>query len=668
MAEVIDEGAVLFIAENRVRSHEIIFAHRRIDEHGRHIDSAPFHPTLIDAIHSAHPRIVVEAFRKAAKSTLTEEAVALMAALQEFRNCIVIGASYARAVERLESIGHELETNPSLREAFGELRGYKTWTESKKLLSNGVIIQAIGAGQSLRGVKYHEFPPDFVMIDDLEDEESTRTPAARQEMLRWLYKTLIAALAKHARIRFLGNRLDPDAVIVKISQDALWEHYRYPIMVKSLETGEDEATWPDQFPLEWIYAKRAELQRQGLFDDFNQEYMCEADAPESKIFKPEHFAQIVQPRIRTWEACYAMVDPAKSSNKRSATTAIVVWSWIGARLIVWECRIGSWAPDGVIDQIFEIDTLYRPVFLGIEEDSLNEWIAQPLRQAQAKRSHVVPFKKMAAKTYTGGRGKDAMIEGLQPFFAAKEVTFAQPMPDLVAQFLSFPKGLKDGPNALAYAPRLRPGQPVYDEFSQSNVVDELSFANARPVYLAMNATSEMVTAVLVQYDGTSLHVFADWVEEGDPGQKAASILRLALLEAGGRKFRPIAPAQHFQQWANVGLQAALSRVPVTLDRGGLALDGQGEIRQLFRSQVRTLPAVQIAASARWTLNAFSGGYARSERKGDSFAERAYACLCEGLESFAALLKVERSGEEDDSVNWTEGRSGQRYISAMPTRR
>lgn len=666
MAHIVNEEAVRLIAADRVNAHAVLFAHRRKDENGLPIGSAPFHPTLIEAIHSLHPRVVVEAFRKAAKSTLTEEAVVIMAALCEFKNCVIIGASYERACERLESIGHEIETNEDLMFAFGPLKGDKTWTESKKVLSNGVILQAKGAGQSLRGVKYHEFPPDFVMIDDLEDEESTKSPASRAFMKNWLYTTLIAALAKHARIRFLGNRLDPDAVIVKISEDKKWQAHRYPIMVKSLVTGMDEATWPDQFPLEWIYDKRAELQRMGLAEGFNQEYMCEADAPESKIFRPEHFATIVKARVRTWEACYAMVDPAKSSNKRSATTAIPVWSWLGHRIIVWECRIGNWAPDGVIEQIFEIDDIYRPVFLGIEEDSLNEWIMQPLRQAQMRRSHVVPFKKMAAKTYTGGRGKDAMIEGLQPFFAAGEVEFAQPLPDLVAQFLSFPKGLKDGPNAVAYAPRLRPGQPVYDDFSQANVVEELAYAPGRPLYLAMNATQEMVTAVLVQYDGVSLHVFADWVEEGDPGQKAASIVRLAQLEAGGRKLRPIAPAQHFLQWSNVGLQAALARVPVQLDRGGDRLSGQDEIRELFRRQVRTLPAVQVAHAARWTLNAFSGGYAQSAKQPDSFAEKAYVNLMEALESFAALLKVERGAEDDDALNWRES-GGRRYLSAMPDR-
>lgn len=663
----IDEELIRSLADDRVRAHAIIFAHRR-QAHGKPIAPAPFHPEMIRAMHSQHPRVVCEAFRGAAKSTLAEESTVIQANLREFENALIIGASYERAVERLESIGHEIDTNEDLISAFGIQHGQTTWTESKKVMSNGVVLQAKGAGQSLRGVKYHDKRPDYVLIDDLEDEESTRTPAARQEMLRWLFKTLIPALAPHARIRFIGSRLDPEAVIVKIATDPEWMHLRYPILYPDPLTGEDRASWPAMFPLEDVYKIRDSYARQGLFEDFNQEYMCEADAPESKIFRPEHFSTIVKPRVRTWEATYAMVDPAKSSNKRSATTAIPIWSWVGSRLIVWDCRIGSWAPDGIIDQIFQIDSEYHPVFIGVEEDSLNEFIMQPLRQAQVRKSHVVPFKKMKAQTYTQGRGKTMFIESLQPFFAAHEVEFAKPMPELVAQFLSFPKGAIDGPNALAYAPRLRPGQPIYEDFTAANVVEDLTPSSGRPLYLAMNATQEMVTAVLAQYDGTTLRILADWVEEGDAGQKAAAIVRLASLEVGGRTLRPIAPKHHFEQWSNVGLRAALARVPVSLDSGGDPLAGQDEIRHLFGSSVRGLPTVQVAHAAHWTLNAFSGGYARQgQQKQDSFADKVYATLMLGLESFAALLAVDR-GMDDNAANYRTSADGRRYLSAMPDRK
>lgn len=656
----LQEEALRIIVNDRPRAHETLFAHR-------HPHASPdAHAQVISAFHSSHPRVVVEAFRGFAKSTTGEETIIVASALGEVYNVLIIGASYERACERLESIGHEVETNETLEQIFGQLRGGTTWTESKKVLANGVVLQAKGAGQSLRGVKHHELRPDFVLIDDLEDEESTRTPAARQEMLRWLYKTLIPALAQGARIRFIGNRLDPEAVIVKISKAPEWQHFRFPIMYQDA-TGEDTATWPELFPLEWIYAKREEMRRLGLIEDFNQEYMCEADAPEEKVFRPEHLQSVTQPRVRTWEATWAMVDPARSVGKRSATTAIPIWSWVANRLVVWDCRIGHWQPDEIIDNILQVDTEYRPVAIGVEEDALNQFILQPLRQAQVRHGHPLPIRPMAAKRYTEGRGKLDFIKSLQPFFAAGEVVFAKPLPDLVAQFQSFPKGYIDGPNALAYALKMRPGAALYDEFTQSNVVESAGFAHHQ-LYLAMNATKSCTTAVLCQFDGLTLSVIADDVDEGDPGQIAGAVVRRAQVRAQGRTMTIVAPPKHFDQWSNVGLQSAIARIPAEVVRGGSPLDGQEEIRRLFRTQVRGMPSVQIGYPARWTLNAFSGGYARAFLKGGGLSnaveENTYSLLMEGLESFAALMKVNVAMADTGGEGFATTASGVRYRSAL----
>lgn len=656
------EAALRLIVNDRPKAHSVLFAHRHPQA------SPPAHVEVINAFHSDHPRLVVEAFRGFAKSTIAEETCCIEAGLVEFRNCLVIGASYERACERLESIGHELETNENLEQVFGPLRGVATWTESKKVLSNGVVIQAKGAGQSLRGVKHHELRPDFVLIDDLEDEESTRTPAARQEMLRWLYTVLIPALQPGARIRFIGTRLDPDAVLVKISQRPEWKHMRFPIIYQDLKTGEDVATWPELFPLEWVYAKKSEMRGLGLLENFNQEYLCEADAPEEKIFRAEHFSSVTQVRVRTWEATWAMVDPARSVGKRSATTAIPIWSWVNNRLIVWDCRIGHWLPDEIIRNMLEVDNEYRPVAIGVEEDALNQFILQPLRQAQVKHGHPLPIRPMAAKKYTEGRGKLDFIKSLQPFFAAGEVVFAKPLPDLVAQFLSFPKGYIDGPNALAYALKMRPGAALYDEFTQANVVEEIGIAHGRPLYLALNATSSCTTAVLVQYDGITLNIISDDVDEGDPRQISASVVRRAQLAALGKQLNLTAPPSHFDQWSNVGLQSAVSKIPAVLTRGGLPAEGREEIRKLFCGSVRGMPAVQIGWKARWTLNAFSGGYARAFKKGGGLTDEAennvYRTLMEGLESFAALLRVQTSLGDTDGIGYRTARDGTRYRSAM----
>ena len=141
------------------------------------------------------------------------------------------------------------------------MRGTDTWTTDRLVLTNSVVLQALGAGQSLRGVKHLDQRPDLCLIDDLEDEESVRSPEARAAMMRWLFGALIPALTPDAKIRFIGNRLDTQAVIAQVARDPEWLALRFPIMTPNVETGADVPTWPDMFPLDWIYKKRDKLLR-----------------------------------------------------------------------------------------------------------------------------------------------------------------------------------------------------------------------------------------------------------------------------------------------------------------------------------------------------------------------------------------------------------------------
>ena len=58
-----NEEALRIIAADRVRAHNIIFQHRHP------LPTAPFQAEIIEAFHSSHPRVVIEAFRKAAWDT-----------------------------------------------------------------------------------------------------------------------------------------------------------------------------------------------------------------------------------------------------------------------------------------------------------------------------------------------------------------------------------------------------------------------------------------------------------------------------------------------------------------------------------------------------------------------------------------------------------------------
>src|SRR6266576_3884765 len=204
-----DEAIVLLGREPHA-AHQLLFKHRH-----PHV-TPPFHYEIIALWHSDHPRVLIQAFRGAAKSSIAEEAIIIQACFRRFKNGIILGETYERAVERLRAIKHEFEQNEFLEELFGRQVG-DTWTEGKIILKNGVIIQAFGRGQSLRGSKHYDCRPDRAFLDDIENEESVASHDAIEKTMRWVMSVVMPALAPGALVRMNGTPLHPKCAINQLS-------------------------------------------------------------------------------------------------------------------------------------------------------------------------------------------------------------------------------------------------------------------------------------------------------------------------------------------------------------------------------------------------------------------------------------------------------------------
>ena len=657
---------LLELARNKTLAHEVIFKTRHDDE------TPPFHPEMIEAWHSPHPRVETMAFRGSAKSTRAEEAITLIAAGQEVKNVIVLKESEARAIDSIRAIKFEFEQNDTLAAVFGVTPG-STWGDKKIVLSNGVAIQGYGRGQSLRGVKHLNARPDLIFLDDIEDEESVLTPAARDKVLSWFYKTVLGSLAPGGRIRVAATPLDPEAFAVKLSKDPTWLVKRYPVEYVDPRSGERRPSWPARFPLSEIDKLKTEFLKAGKHDAFMQEYMCEAVDPSTRVFLPEHFRHV--PRTPSWHAVYAVYDPARTVKSTSATTGKVVFSWIGTRLVIWEADAQKWLPDELVEDIFDVTSRYNPTLVAVEETGLSEWIMQPLRTAQVRRGVLVPLRALNAP-----RGKLDFIRGLQPFFKAGQVEFASDgagTETLRRQLLSFPTGDIDAPNALAYALTLQPQQLVYDSFDgETHIDDGLLLLPGVIPWLAVNATQTLTVAALCQVQRGVIRILCDWMMEGDPGVCLSDILKEARLEISSpklrlpartgeptAKFRLVAPAGHWDDYDTIGLRAALSRLAHQPTKGGDLLKGREELREAMTHSVHGAPAFAVSPRATWTLRALTGGYATRQKKDKAEpASGPYALLMNGAEAFAGLLRED--GSVDSEAHFSYTAEGRKYISAL----
>lgn len=643
--------------QDRIAAHRELFAARHP------LADCEAHERAILAFHGKHPRTIIKAFRGFAKTTMGEEGMLLKAAFREFRYGIILGETYSMAVKRLSSIKRQILTNRALFKLFGDLKG-PIWQEGFIELADGTVLQAMGARQSMRGSK-EEVRPDFVLIDDLEDKDWVRDPDVIEENKSWFMSAFLPSLADPLRtpIRWIGTPLAENCLLNQMERQDEWEPHIFPVKYLDDE-GQWQATWPGKHPLEDVDEIEARFIAAGNHREFVQEYMCVAESRDEQLFLPSQF-RYDNTRVRTWQALYGMVDPARTTKKTSAMTGWAVWSWdAGGKLTIWEAGGAFYKPDEVVSLLFDLHERWGLTVLGIEEDGLNEWAMQPIRDMQVKRG-VLPVQAMRAP-----KGKMDFIRGLQPYFAATSTTMVGAEPEfrnLTQQLLAFPRGLVDVPNALAYALIMRPGEVVYPDFTMESVTDGQDFTPGDVVFVALNADGQRVTAAVCQETRGAVRVLADFVEEGQPADVAADMVSQAAKVAG-RRVRCVIGPEHGDKYRNFGLAAALQRAGASITYGAHAANtGRGQLRAALQKRVRGVPGFMVSSDAAWTLRGLAGGFAYTVEKGNVIATEprrgVYRTLLEGVEAYVGMAALSQNDDEDDG-QWKTTADGRRYRSAL----
>jgi hypothetical protein len=636
------------------------FAHRLFFDHRHSHESPPFHHDMLDLYWSGQEQVVALCFRDAGKSTLVEETLIIKALIKDFDYAVIVAATERRASDRLLSISNELSKNEIIEEVFGDVRG-ETWHSTRIILSNGVCIDAIGAGQNTRGMKYLNARPGIVFLDDVENNDvqndNVSTPEKREDLARW-WRAFVPSMARPHRIILVGTMLHEESMVARCVRSPRWKSIMVPIEHLD-EQGVRIPAWPDKFPLDWIDAARAEAEADGQLETFAQEYLCQAAAPQSRAFREEHLK--FEDRHHTWEPVFVLYDPARTVGSKSDATGKVVASVIGGKIHVWEASANHWQPSELIGDIFATNEKYHPIAIGIEVTGLNQFIEQPLRQAQLTRGSL-PLRPMNPPR---GPGKEGFLLRLQPFFQAGEVIFCgsrQKFEPLIRELLGFPYGHDDVLNALAYVLEIKPGEAIHPSFMAEHVVDAVPpiAIHHGQKHLLLDSDGKHTVAILVSHYQGRTYVLADWCEPAAPGLVIPGLARTARAIAGGA-VAVHAKQDHFGNYDKVGLAAAARASGLSAMRGGDIAAGREKLREMMKLSYDSAPLFQVSRNAAWTLRALSGGYAREPDKSEAMPGP-YRLIGEALESFAASGMADLEDEGKPNRLTPDGRP---FLSCMP---
>jgi len=349
----------------------------------------------------------------------------------------------------------------------------------------------------------------------------------------------------------------------------------------------------------------------------------------------------------------------------------VVVSRFGSQIHVHESGGYYWKPNELIDDLFAMNERHAPAKIGIEKNSLDEWLHQPIRMAMMRNGTTLPLKMLQAPQ---DRNKEQFIMGLQPFAQAGDIILIggrAAHPQLVAEWANFPSGPRDVLNALAYAVTMFGGVPMYEDFSGANIGEAPNVKSGEDIFVAFNATPTEAVAVAAVRDGRRLCVAGDWSVSGalaDAVKTLAFEVRSAYPRAAIQAW---VPADTYDQWQRVSLVPALRSERLTPYRAEHVGVARGCLSDRLRNTWHNARLLVVDRRAKLTLNALSAGYALPVEKGGRTASEPEAgvsrLIAEALECMVAVLDRTQEAEggfpKGANVAYTPG--GAPYVSSNP---
>ncbi len=219
--------------------------------------TAPFQKTIYQTLEEGNDFGEIIAFRGSAKTTISMLLYPIWMMLKEKKHFIVlISDTFEQIKDHIYNIKNELENNELLIRDFGRFDILESNKRKDEWKSASIIIPRFDAkivgkstGQKVRGIRYKQYRPDLVVIDDVEDLEMVRTKEQRDKTYRWLTGNVIPA-GERGRTKYIliGNLLHADGIMNRIKKEILEGKRDGKVMEFPLIDSEGKIAWLGKYP------------------------------------------------------------------------------------------------------------------------------------------------------------------------------------------------------------------------------------------------------------------------------------------------------------------------------------------------------------------------------------------------------------------------------------
>ncbi|MEQ8849082.1 hypothetical protein [Botrimarina sp.] len=428
--------------------------------------------------------------RGAAKSTIATLAYPLRCAVEATEPYVwIVSDTKSQARAHLENLRVELVENSALADAWPDACGRgPRWREGSIELRNGVVIEAFGAGQRLRGRRRGASRPTLIVCDDLQNERHIASAALREASAEWFHSTLLPAGTRRTNVVNVATALHREAVAVKLTRSPGWASRTFAALVR----------WPEA---EGLWDEWAEVLRSAdrpdpagdarRFYEANRAAMDRGAAvlwPEEEdlytlmrlrielgeaAFEREKQSQPIDPTRCEWPESYfdesvwfddwprdltlrvIALDPSKGADARHGDySAYVLLGVDRSGLLHVEADLDRRPVARMVADGVRLCTRFRPHAFGVESNQWQQLLAGEFL-AEFQRQGLLGVAPCELTNY---KNKPMRVRRLGAYLSQRRFRFRRGSAStvlLVEQLRDFPLAAHDdGPDALEMALRL----------------------------------------------------------------------------------------------------------------------------------------------------------------------------------------------------------------------
>lgn len=321
------------------------------------------------------PKVAACCWRGFGKSSMAEAKMIKNVVFRQSSHIMTVGATEDAAAEASENIKTELLGNAAIREVFGWFKpdsraeiplGFSKKTyfliDPKEKNKSICVVHPKGSGQRVRGARAKingkTQRPDFIFIDDLEDDEAVLNEELRRKLSVWFNNSLLNCVDGNRpnpktnlwdrkfndhnwkpawRIIYTDTLKHEAANMADIMADSEWHHRNFPQAEFRIDSDGHKRMYslvPEIVSHEQVRFSYKAAKDRNQLDAYCQEMLCSPMSTESACWTREMFKYYDENTVNDSRSMlglnqgddverFIVIDPAKTSNPKSCPTGMI---------------------------------------------------------------------------------------------------------------------------------------------------------------------------------------------------------------------------------------------------------------------------------------------------------------------------------------------------------